>query len=111
MRLIAGQNEFGDPWLVFNLILFSTCSQSFKQIGMWEGLGAHFQRSDVITSYNLRDSDVLVLFDEALWESGKQSFRKSRWPDRMTLPEGLGTIPTEVKRFFLCLVWFPVSLY
>ena len=35
---------------------------------MWEGLGAHVQRSDVITSYNLRDSDVLVLFEEALWE-------------------------------------------
>ena len=29
--------------------------------------------------------------------------------------ESMGTnecsIPTEVKRFFLCLVWFPVSLY
>ena len=23
----------------------------------------------------------------------------------------MGSIPTEVKRFFLCLVWFPVSLY
>ena len=23
----------------------------------------------------------------------------------------VGSIPTEVKRFFLCLVWFPVSLY
>ena len=26
-------------------------------------------------------------------------------------PEVVGSIPTEVKRFFLCLVWFPVSLY
>ena len=26
-------------------------------------------------------------------------------------PEVVGSIPNEVKRFFLCLVWFPVSLY
>ena len=26
-------------------------------------------------------------------------------------PEVAGSIPTEVKRFFLCLVWFPDSLY
>ena len=26
-------------------------------------------------------------------------------------PEVVGSISTEVKRFFLCLVWFPVSLY
>ena len=25
-------------------------------------------------------------------------------------PEVVGSIPTKVKRFFLCLVWFPVSL-
>ena len=25
-------------------------------------------------------------------------------------PEVVGSIPTEVKRFFLCLVWFPDSL-
>ena len=28
-----------------------------------------------------------------------------------SIPEVVGLIPTEVKRFFLCLVWFPVSLY
>ena len=27
-----------------------------------------------------------------------------------SIPEVVGSIPTEVKRFFLCLVWFPVSL-
>ena len=26
-------------------------------------------------------------------------------------PEVVGSIPTEVKRFFLYLVWFPDSLY
>ena len=26
-------------------------------------------------------------------------------------PEVVGSIPTEVKIIFLCLVWFPVSLY
>ena len=28
-----------------------------------------------------------------------------------SIAEVVGSIPTEVKRFFLCLVWFPVSLY
>ena len=38
------QNKFGDPlfFYVFNLILsFSTCSQSFKKICVWELLGAN----------------------------------------------------------------------
>ena len=38
------QNEFGDPrfFYVFNLILsFSTCSQSFNKICVWEVLGAN----------------------------------------------------------------------
>ena len=29
----------------------------------------------------------------------------------VTNPEVVGSIPTEVKRFFLYLVWFPDSLY
>ena len=38
------QNEFGDPrfFYVFNLMLsFSTCSQSFNKIRVWEVLGAN----------------------------------------------------------------------
>ena len=34
-----------------------------------------------------------------------------RISDGRSNPEVVGSIPTEVKRFFLCLVWFPVSLY
>ena len=32
----------------------------------------------------------------------------SRQSDGKSNPEVVGSIPTEVKRFFLCLVWFPV---
>ena len=42
------QNEFGDPdfFYVFNLVLlFSTCSQSFNKICVWEVLGANVLRS------------------------------------------------------------------
>ena len=35
----------------------------------------------------------------------------SRQSDGRSNPEVVGSIPTKVKRFFLCLVWFPVSLY
>ena len=35
----------------------------------------------------------------------------SRQSDGRSNPEVVGSIPTEVKTFFLCLVWFPVSLY
>ena len=35
----------------------------------------------------------------------------TRQSDSRSIPEVVGSIPTEVKRFFLCLVWFPVSLY
>ena len=31
--------------------------------------------------------------------------------DSRSNPEVVGSIPTEVKIFFLYLVWFPVSLY
>ena len=36
------------------------------------------------------------------------SGHRPRWESN---PEVLGLIPTEVKRFFLYLVWFPESLY
>ena len=32
-------------------------------------------------------------------------------PNGRSNPEVVGSIPTEVKRFFLYLVWFPDSLY
>ena len=35
----------------------------------------------------------------------------SRQSNGRSNPEVVGSIPTEVKGFFLCLVWFPVSLY
>ena len=35
----------------------------------------------------------------------------SRQSSRRSNPEVVGSIPTEVKRFFLYLVWFPDSLY
>ena len=35
----------------------------------------------------------------------------SRQSNGRSNPEVVGSIPTEVKRFFLYLVWFPVSLY
>ena len=38
------------------------------------------------------------------WELSRQSNGRSN-------PEVVGSIPTEVKRFFLYLVWFPDSLY
>ena len=39
------------------------------------------------------------------------TLKLSRQSDGRSNPEVVGSIPTEVKRFFLCLVWFPVSLY
>ena len=39
---------------------------------------------------------------------GKQGTTES---DGRSNPEVVGSIPTEVKIIFLCLVWFPVSLY
>ena len=35
----------------------------------------------------------------------------SRQSNGRSNPEVVGSIPTEVKRFFLYLVWFPDSLY
>ena len=35
----------------------------------------------------------------------------SRQSNGRSNPEVVGSIPTEVKIFFLCLMWFPVSLY
>ena len=39
------------------------------------------------------------------------SGRKDTKSDGRSNPDVVGSIPTEVKIFFLCLVWFPVSLY
>ena len=53
-----------------------------------------------------RDSPSKIVPDflcATLW-LGRQSGGRS-------IPEVVGSIPTEVKRFFLCLLWFHVSLY
>ena len=40
--------------------------------------------------------------------TGNTTLKLSRQSDCRSNPEVVGSIPTEVKRFFLCLVWFPV---
>ena len=40
-----------------------------------------------------------------------ESNGRSRQSNGRSSPEVVGSIPTEVKRCFLRLVWFPVSLY
>ena len=42
---------------------------------------------------------------------GKQGTTRGKEKDLLTSVGIVPRIPTEVKRFFLCLVWFPVSLY
>ena len=53
------QTEFGDPqfFYVFNIILsFSTCSQSFNNICVWEVLGANVLKFDVTWPYVKRQT-------------------------------------------------------
>ena len=48
------------------------------------------------------------LYKKMVWA---KNGRSNRAKNGRSNPEVVGSIPTEVKRFFLYLVWFPDSLY
>ena len=65
------QNEFGDPQFffdVFNVILsFSTCSESFEKICVWELLGANVLKLLKFEQNNL-DCNMVLSYDfHAVW--------------------------------------------
>ena len=62
-------------------------------------------------THDLRIRSTVTLPTELQGRTKKVGDDFSRQSNGRSNPEVVGSIPTEVNRFFLCLVWFPVSLY
>jgi len=60
---------------------------------------------------NRGEEKVRVQMNVVPRSTGTQIMEQSRQSNGRSIPEVVGSIPTEVKRFFLYLVWFPDSLY
>ena len=63
-----------------------------------------------------KDNKLVVLWEETYIRNMRYAAQRLQEVTKTVLngrsnPEVVGSIPTEVKRFFLYLVWFPDSLY
>ena len=94
----------GSPLLFVNIY---ASSKTQDQCCFFDKLNDNIE--DCVANKELKiilEGNFNVTLDSDLDCSGGRPFSNGR-----SNPEVVGSIPTEVKRFFLYLVWFPDSLY